>query len=112
MFSEKNEGPRFFTTSEVAAYCAVSNDGVLKWIKAGKMAAYGRDMERDADKGGQILCAAAGYDPIGMSTFLASLAQTERFRQTLEQCGINATLRKRKGADIDAACGQLRLAAR
>ena len=40
MFSEKDEGPRFFTTSEVAAYCAVSNDGVLKWIKAGKMRAF------------------------------------------------------------------------
>jgi 23S rRNA (adenine2503-C2)-methyltransferase len=27
----------------------------------------------------------------------------------LEQHGIPATVRKRKGADIDAACGQLRL---
>lgn len=33
----------------------------------------------------------------------------QRFRQTLEQAGIPATIRKRKGADIDAACGQLRL---
>jgi predicted Zn-dependent protease len=44
------------------------------------MAAYGRDMERDADQGGQILAAAACYDPIGMSTFLRSLGQTERLR--------------------------------
>ncbi|MEQ9408381.1 MAG: 23S rRNA (adenine(2503)-C(2))-methyltransferase RlmN [Fuerstiella sp.] len=34
---------------------------------------------------------------------------TRRFREILEQRGIAATVRKRKGADIDAACGQLRL---
>ena len=38
----------------------------MPWARAGRMAAYGRDMERDADKGGQLLCAAAGYDPMGM----------------------------------------------
>jgi len=27
----------------------------------------------------------------------------------LEAAGVAATIRKRKGADIDAACGQLRL---
>jgi excisionase family DNA binding protein len=31
---------RFFTTTEVARYCEVSNDGVLKWIKAGKLQAF------------------------------------------------------------------------
>ena len=36
-----NEGNRrFFTTSEVARYCAVTNDGVLKWIKSGKLRAF------------------------------------------------------------------------
>ena len=35
-------------------------------------------MEREADEGGQILCAAAGYDPMGMSTFLTSLALASR----------------------------------
>jgi 23S rRNA (adenine2503-C2)-methyltransferase len=35
--------------------------------------------------------------------------QTERFVELLEAAGIAATVRKRKGADIDAACGQLRL---
>jgi predicted Zn-dependent protease len=35
-------------------------------------------MERDADRGGQLLAAAAGYDPMGMSTFLANLALAER----------------------------------
>lgn len=31
---------RFFTTSEVARYCAVTNDGVLKWIKSSKLRAF------------------------------------------------------------------------
>ncbi|MFN0196200.1 MAG: 23S rRNA (adenine(2503)-C(2))-methyltransferase RlmN [Planctomycetaceae bacterium] len=35
--------------------------------------------------------------------------RTMDFRRTLEQYGIAVTIRKRKGADIDAACGQLRL---
>ena len=40
-----------------------------------------------------------------------SLPQTTRFVETLEYGNINVTVRKRKGADIDAACGQLRLKA-
>jgi excisionase family DNA binding protein len=41
MGSAENEpGRRFFTTSEVAKYCAVTNDGVLKWIKSGKLRAF------------------------------------------------------------------------
>ncbi len=35
--------------------------------------------------------------------------RTAEFVEILEQKGIVATVRKRKGADIDAACGQLRL---
>jgi 23S rRNA (adenine2503-C2)-methyltransferase len=35
--------------------------------------------------------------------------QTRRFLEILQRRGIPATVRKRKGADIDAACGQLRL---
>jgi len=35
--------------------------------------------------------------------------KTRRFCDILESRGIPATVRKRKGADIDAACGQLRL---
>lgn len=31
---------RFFTTTDVARYCEVSNDGVLKWIKAQKLRAF------------------------------------------------------------------------
>jgi 23S rRNA (adenine2503-C2)-methyltransferase len=44
--------------------------------------------------------------------FVESTApRTGEFIQVLERCGIPATVRKRKGADIDAACGQLRLQA-
>jgi 23S rRNA (adenine2503-C2)-methyltransferase len=43
--------------------------------------------------------------------FVAPTApRTQEFVQVLESFGIPATVRKRKGADIDAACGQLRLA--
>jgi len=43
--------------------------------------------------------------------FVAPTApRTDEFVKTLESFGIPATVRKRKGADIDAACGQLRLA--
>ncbi len=35
--------------------------------------------------------------------------RTQEFVRMLEQYGVPATVRKRKGADIDAACGQLRL---
>jgi len=34
---------------------------------------------------------------------------TQQFLEILEARGVTATVRKRKGADIDAACGQLRL---
>jgi predicted Zn-dependent protease len=50
------------------------------YMRASSQAAYGRDMERTADKGGQMLAAAAGYDPLGMSRFLKSLGQMERFQ--------------------------------
>ena len=33
-----------------------------------------------------------------------------RFQQVLTECGIPATIRRELGDDIDAACGQLRLA--
>jgi predicted Zn-dependent protease len=52
----------------------------MPWVRAAHMASYGRDMEREADRGGQILAAAAGYDPMGMSTFLGGMGQMERLR--------------------------------
>ncbi len=48
-------------------------------LKAAKIAAYGRDQERDADRGGQILAAKAGYDPIGIATFLRKLDAAQRY---------------------------------
>jgi excisionase family DNA binding protein len=38
--NDSEGGRRFFTTSEVARYCAVTNDGVLKWIKSAKLRAF------------------------------------------------------------------------
>jgi 23S rRNA (adenine2503-C2)-methyltransferase len=35
--------------------------------------------------------------------------RVDEFVRILEDSGTAATVRKRKGADIDAACGQLRL---
>jgi predicted Zn-dependent protease len=50
----------------------------MPWQRAAQMASYSREMEREADEGGQILCAAAGYDPMAMSTFLTSLERYTR----------------------------------
>ncbi|MEM9176992.1 MAG: M48 family metalloprotease, partial [Myxococcota bacterium] len=50
----------------------------LPGSRAKTLAAYGRDMEREADALGQRLAAAAGYDPMGMSTFMRRLDQRER----------------------------------
>jgi predicted Zn-dependent protease len=47
---------------------------------AGRSAAYSREAERDADQGGQRLCAAAGYSPMGMSTMLRTLDQQSRLQ--------------------------------
>jgi predicted Zn-dependent protease len=55
-----------------------TNPLAMPWNRAARLASYGRDMERTADKGGQLLCAAAGYDPMGLSTFLRNLGQNER----------------------------------
>ena len=56
------------------------NPLALPWNRAAQQAAYERDMERQADEGGQILCAAAGYDPRALSRFLVTLLQAERLR--------------------------------
>lgn len=60
------------------ALAGAINPLAMPWLRAGKVAGYSRDMEREADRDGQKLCAAAGYDPMAMSTFLASLDQRER----------------------------------
>lgn len=64
-----------------AARQAISRRGlpiVAAYVRMAKLAAYSRDQEHDADRGGQLLAAAAGYDPMGMSTFLRKLGDTER----------------------------------
>jgi 23S rRNA (adenine2503-C2)-methyltransferase len=37
--------------------------------------------------------------------------KSELFRRVLENCGINATIRRKCGDDVDASCGQLRAGA-
>lgn len=40
MSRQRKSKRRFFTTSEVARYCGVSTDGVLRWIRARKLRAF------------------------------------------------------------------------
>ena len=40
--------------------------------------------------------------------FTSDRKSAQRFRGYLEELGVNATVRRTLGADIDAACGQLR----
>ncbi len=47
---------------------------------AGWIASYGRDQERQADDVGQALSARAGYDPAGISEFLATLERESQLR--------------------------------
>lgn len=48
-------------------------------------------------------------NPVDGSPYSATdEANVRRFRQQLEDLGVNATVRRRLGADISAACGQLR----
>jgi len=54
------------------------NPFAMAFTNPAYLAAYSRDQEREADRGGQQLAAAAGYDPAGMNTFLASLANVEK----------------------------------
>jgi len=54
------------------------NPFAMAFTNPAYLAAYSRDQEREADRGGQRLAAAAGYDPAGMNTFLASLGNVEK----------------------------------
>ena len=47
-------------------------------MRAGSLAAYGREQERDADRGGQLIAAKAGWNPAGMSTFMQDLEAMDR----------------------------------
>jgi len=50
------------------------------WRRAARNGSFSVEMEHQADEGGQRICAAAGYDPMGMATLLTSLRQAERHR--------------------------------
>lgn len=65
-------------SAQQQAVAAYQSPLSLPYSRAATLAAYGRDMEREADALGQRLCAAAGYDPKALSTFLRSLDQRER----------------------------------
>lgn len=48
-------------------------------------------------------------NPVRETGFVRSSAErVEKFRKTLEDMGFSATVRRKMGADINAACGQLR----
>lgn len=50
------------------------------------------------------------YNPVdGLSWRRPSLRRQDRFMSILESGSVSATIRREKGGDIDAACGQLRL---
>jgi predicted Zn-dependent protease len=53
----------------------------MPFVRVSHVAAFSRDLERNADKGGQILSASAGFDPHGMGTFLQHLDNVERLRR-------------------------------
>jgi predicted Zn-dependent protease len=61
-------------------YTRRMNPFAIGWVKAGHVAAYGRDQERDADRGGQIIASRAGYDPMGMAEFLHSMDAMDRLK--------------------------------
>lgn len=57
-----------------------ANPLLRAWRRAARNASFSMEMEHRADEGGQRICAAAGYDPMGMATLLTSLRQAERHR--------------------------------
>ncbi len=52
----------------------------MGYMRYAQIASYGRNQERDADRGGQTIASKAGWDPIGMSTFMQDLAASERLQ--------------------------------
>jgi 23S rRNA (adenine2503-C2)-methyltransferase len=74
------------------------------------------DRDRDADELAQLcrrfqLPAHVNLIPLnptpGWPTRGSSATRVREFRQLLEYRGVNATVRRNRGTDIDAACGQL-----
>jgi predicted Zn-dependent protease len=60
-------------------YSSRLNPFSIGLFRAAAIAAYGRDQERDADRGGQILAGQAGYDPMGIAIFLRKLDASDRY---------------------------------
>ena len=60
-------------------YAKRLNPFTIGLLRLARIAAYGRHHERDADRGGQLLAAKAGYDPRGIATFLRKLDAAERY---------------------------------
>ena len=63
-----------------AARQQVAGNPVLEVLQWRSLAAYSRELESSADRLGQGLAALAGYDPAGMTRFLAGLDRIERIR--------------------------------
>jgi predicted Zn-dependent protease len=57
----------------------------IQLIALQKVNGYGQNAERDADKAGVIAMEKAGYNPVGMLTFMERLARNERSRPDVEQ---------------------------
>jgi predicted Zn-dependent protease len=55
-----------------------SHPFALAFVSPAWVAAYQRDQERAADRAGQAIAGAAGYDPAGLERFLRSLGRAER----------------------------------
>ena len=51
---------------------------LMPLMRIAQLAAYSRDQERSADRGGQRMAAATGYDPAGMARFLDQLRDFSR----------------------------------
>jgi predicted Zn-dependent protease len=60
-------------------YAGRLNPFSIGYLRAGAIAAYSREQEGDADRGGQIMAARAGYDPAGIARFLRKLDASERY---------------------------------
>jgi len=68
-----------------AARQDVTAVGFLAVLQTPWLAAYSRDLERTADRVGQQLAAAAGYDPVGLVVALEGLGALERLQLGAER---------------------------
>ncbi|MCH2170799.1 M48 family metalloprotease [Myxococcota bacterium] len=65
-------------SASLQARALTLNPLVIGYQRVAALARHSRDQERDADRGGQFLAAAAGFDPIGMPSLLKSIDNIER----------------------------------